>query len=69
MAEKQIMLMGVGCTLYSDEGFGVRVIERMQELYEFLASSIQASDRDLDRDHQRPQRRRPPAGRRESDGA
>ena len=31
----EIMVLGIGCTLYSDEGFGVRVIERMQDRYEF----------------------------------
>ncbi|HHP7234128.1 MAG TPA: HyaD/HybD family hydrogenase maturation endopeptidase [Desulfobacterales bacterium] len=31
----EIMVLGIGCTLYSDEGFGVRVIERMQARYEF----------------------------------
>jgi hydrogenase maturation protease len=31
----EIMILGVGCTLYSDEGFGVRVIEAIQDRYEF----------------------------------
>ena len=31
----EIMVLGIGCTLYSDEGFGVRVVERMQARYEF----------------------------------
>ena len=31
----EIMILGVGCTLYSDEGFGVCVIETIQECYEF----------------------------------
>jgi hydrogenase maturation protease len=31
----EIMILGVGCILYSDEGFGVRVIEAIQECYEF----------------------------------
>ena len=30
-----VMVLGIGCTLYSDEGFGVRVIEKMQREYEF----------------------------------
>ena len=30
-----VMVLGVGCTLYSDEGFGVRVVEKMQREYEF----------------------------------
>jgi hydrogenase maturation protease len=29
------MILGVGCILYSDEGFGVRVIEALEERYEF----------------------------------
>jgi hydrogenase maturation protease len=29
------MILGVGCILFSDEGFGVRVIEKLQEAYEF----------------------------------
>jgi hydrogenase maturation protease len=29
------MILGVGCILYSDEGFGVRVIETIQQRYEF----------------------------------
>lgn len=32
---KQVMILGVGCILYSDEGFGVRVIEEMEKRYEF----------------------------------
>ena len=32
---EQIMILGVGCTLYTDEGFGVRVIERIEERYAF----------------------------------
>ena len=31
----EIMVLGVGCILYSDEGFGVRVIEKMEREYEF----------------------------------
>ena len=31
----EIMILGVGCTLFSDEGFGVRVIETIQERYTF----------------------------------
>ena len=33
--KEQIMILGVGCTLYTDEGFGVRVIERIEERYAF----------------------------------
>jgi len=35
MKQKQIMILGVGCILFTDEGFGIRVIEKLQELYEF----------------------------------
>lgn len=31
----EIMVLGIGCILYSDEGFGVRVVEKMEKLYEF----------------------------------
>ena len=31
----EIMILGVGCILFSDEGFGVRVIETIQESYNF----------------------------------
>ena len=30
-----IMILGIGCILYGDEGFGVRVVEKLQQLYEF----------------------------------
>ena len=30
-----IMVLGIGCILYSDEGFGVRVVEKMERLYDF----------------------------------
>jgi len=29
------MILGVGCILFSDEGFGVRVIETIEQRYEF----------------------------------
>ena len=29
------MILGVGCILFSDEGFGVRVIEKLEERYMF----------------------------------
>ncbi len=29
------MILGIGCILFTDEGFGIRVIEKLQELYEF----------------------------------
>ncbi len=29
------MILGVGCTLYSDEGFGVQVVNKLEGLYEF----------------------------------
>jgi hydrogenase maturation protease len=31
----EIMVLGVGCILYSDEGFGVRVVENMEKRFEF----------------------------------
>ena len=31
----EIMILGIGCILYSDEGFGVRVVETIQQRYEF----------------------------------
>jgi hydrogenase maturation protease len=30
-----VMILGIGCSLYSDEGFGVRVVEKMEREYEF----------------------------------
>ncbi len=33
--EPHIMILGVGNILFKDEGLGVRVIERIQELYDF----------------------------------
>ncbi len=35
MDNQHIMILGVGCILYSDEGFGVRIVERLMERYEF----------------------------------
>ena len=29
------MILGIGCILFSDEGFGVRVVEKMQREYQF----------------------------------
>ncbi len=34
-AKPHIMILGVGNILFRDEGLGVRVIERLQQLYEF----------------------------------
>jgi hydrogenase maturation protease len=31
----RIMILGVGCLLFSDEGFGIRVIEKLEETYTF----------------------------------
>jgi hydrogenase maturation protease len=36
----EIMVLGIGCILYSDEGFGVRVVEKMELLYEFSDNVI-----------------------------
>jgi hydrogenase maturation protease len=30
-----IMILGIGCTLYSDEGFGVQVVKKLEAHYEF----------------------------------
>ena len=30
-----VMILGIGCLLFSDEGFGVRVVQKLQERYEF----------------------------------
>ncbi len=30
-----VMVLGIGCILYSDEGFGVRVVEKMEKQFEF----------------------------------
>ena len=35
MTSEHVMILGVGCTLLSDEGFGVRVIEAIEKRYEF----------------------------------
>ncbi|MFZ0611075.1 MAG: HyaD/HybD family hydrogenase maturation endopeptidase [Desulfobacterales bacterium] len=32
---KQVMILGVGCILYADEGFGVRVVQEIQARYAF----------------------------------
>jgi hydrogenase maturation protease len=38
-----IMILGIGNILFSDEGFGIRVIEKIQEMYQF-DDSIQVID-------------------------
>lgn len=35
MNSPHIMILGVGCILFSDEGFGIRVIEKLEETYTF----------------------------------
>jgi hydrogenase maturation protease len=35
MYASDIMVLGIGCILFSDEGFGVRVVEKMEKQYEF----------------------------------
>jgi hydrogenase maturation protease len=35
MNQQHIMILGVGCILFSDEGFGVRVVEALEMQYEF----------------------------------
>lgn len=31
----RVMILGVGCILFSDEGFGIRVIEELERRYDF----------------------------------
>lgn len=38
MTAPNIMILGVGCTLFTDEGFGVRVVERLEREYRFPAN-------------------------------
>ena len=38
MTEKQIIIMGVGNILFTDEGVGVRVVETLNEQYDFPAN-------------------------------
>jgi len=38
MNSEQVMILGVGCILLTDEGFGVRVVTKMQERFEFPAN-------------------------------
>ncbi len=35
MNDSHVMILGVGCILFTDEGFGVRVVERLMSHYEF----------------------------------
>ncbi len=35
MTSEQVMILGVGCILYTDEGFGIRVVEEMGRRYLF----------------------------------
>jgi len=35
MTSEHVMILGVGCILFTDEGFGVRVVETLEEQYEF----------------------------------
>ena len=35
MEQKRILILGIGNILFTDEGVGIRVIERLQQLYEF----------------------------------
>ncbi|MGA3086431.1 MAG: HyaD/HybD family hydrogenase maturation endopeptidase [Thermodesulfobacteriota bacterium] len=35
MDSPHIMILGIGNILFSDEGFGIRVIEKLMDLYEF----------------------------------
>lgn len=35
MNKKAITILGIGSILFRDEGFGIRVVQRLEELYEF----------------------------------
>ncbi len=35
MKPPHIMVLGIGCLLFRDEGFGVRVVQQLQALYDF----------------------------------
>lgn len=35
MDNQRIIILGIGCTLYADQGFGVSVIQALQERFEF----------------------------------
>ncbi len=35
MNVEQITILGIGCTLYADQGFGVHVVQTMKDRYEF----------------------------------
>ena len=35
MSAEQITILGIGCTLYADQGFGVHMIQTLKERYEF----------------------------------
>ena len=35
MSAKQITILGIGCTLYADQGFGVSVIQTLKDRYDF----------------------------------
>jgi hydrogenase maturation protease len=37
MAQESIIILGIGCTLYADQGFGVSVIHTLQERFQFPA--------------------------------
>lgn len=41
--EKRILVLGVGNILYTDEGFGVRVVEELEQRYEF-SSNVELMD-------------------------
>ena len=32
------MILGIGNILFSDEGFGIRVIEKIQDIYQFIVN-------------------------------
>ena len=44
MESEHVMILGVGCTLFSDEGFGVRVVEAIEKRYEFPEKNVSVVD-------------------------
>jgi hydrogenase maturation protease len=43
MSAKHILVLGIGNTLFTDEGFGVHVVEKLQERYDF-ADNVSVMD-------------------------
>lgn len=43
MASKRIVILGIGCTLYADQGFGVHFVQAMQQRY-ILPENVELVD-------------------------